>query len=33
MAQYYKDWKFKHPYPEDMQEVLERESGENLNWF
>lgn len=33
MAQYYKDWQFKHPYLEDLQEVLERETGESLNWF
>lgn len=33
MAQYYKEWKFKHPYPEDIREVLERETGEDLSWF
>lgn len=27
---YYDRWKFKHPYPEDMQLVFEQESGQNL---
>lgn len=33
MAQYYREWQFKHPYPEDLQKILETETGENLNWF
>jgi len=30
---YYTEWKFKHPQPEDMQEVFERVSGKQLGWF
>ena len=31
---YYDRWKFKHPYPEDMQLVFEQESGQELgNYF
>ncbi|HEY8399726.1 MAG TPA: M1 family metallopeptidase, partial [Cytophagaceae bacterium] len=33
MQQYYEQWKFKHPYPEDMQQVFEEVTGENLDWF
>ncbi|MBL7951322.1 MAG: M1 family metallopeptidase [Flavobacteriales bacterium] len=29
---YYDDWRFKHPQPQDMRKVFERESGHNLNW-
>ncbi|MBN4081610.1 M1 family metallopeptidase [bacterium AH-315-C07] len=30
---YYEKWKFKHPYPEDVKEVFEQESGLDLDWF
>ena len=29
---YYEEWKFKHPQPEDMRVVFERESGKDLGW-
>jgi aminopeptidase N len=28
---YYKEWQFRHPYPEDFKQVLERVSGKNLD--
>ncbi len=33
MHDYFADWKFKHPYPEDMQASLERSTGKDLSWF
>lgn len=33
MHTYYRQWQFKHPYPEDLQAVLERSTGEKLDWF
>lgn len=30
---YYDTWKFKHPLPDDMQEVFEKTSGKKLSWF
>lgn len=30
MRQYYKDWKFKHPYPEDFQQSIESTSRRSL---
>ncbi|MEO6546352.1 MAG: M1 family metallopeptidase [Ferruginibacter sp.] len=30
MQQYYQRWKFKHPYPEDVKEIMEEVSGRNL---
>lgn len=33
MKNYYKQWQFKHPYPEDIQAAFEQESGKNLSWF
>ncbi|HQW42464.1 MAG TPA: M1 family metallopeptidase, partial [Flavobacteriales bacterium] len=29
---YYNAWKFKHPQPEDMRVVFEKESGKDLGW-
>lgn len=29
---YYEEWQFKHPRPEDMKVVFERESGKDLSW-
>lgn len=33
MHAYFETWKFKHPQPEDMKSVLERESGKDLSWL
>jgi len=33
MHAYFDRWKFKHPYPEDLQAVFEENAGENLGWF
>jgi hypothetical protein len=34
MKAYFRDWKFKHPYPEDMELSMEQELGTDLkNWF
>ncbi|MBT9391709.1 M1 family metallopeptidase [Hymenobacter sp. NST-14] len=33
MHAYYEQWQFRHPYPEDMQAVFERVSGQKLGWF
>lgn len=30
---YFDKWKFKHPQPEDIQNVFEEVSGEDLDWF
>jgi hypothetical protein len=30
---FYNEWKFKHPYPEDLRRTFERESGVDLSWF
>ncbi len=32
MRAYYAEWKFKHPQPEDVRTVFERESGQDLSW-
>lgn len=33
MKQFYEAWKFKHPYPEDLQKVFETRTGKSLDWF
>jgi len=33
MQAYYNEWKFKHPYPEDFKQVLEKELGQDLTLF
>jgi hypothetical protein len=33
MAAYFEAWKFKHPSPEDLEEIFEITSGKNLDWF
>ncbi|MGV3505186.1 MAG: M1 family metallopeptidase [Adhaeribacter sp.] len=33
MQAYYQRWQFRHPYPEDLQQVFEEVSGEKLDWF
>ncbi|MCB0481354.1 MAG: M1 family metallopeptidase [Flavobacteriales bacterium] len=33
MQLFFRDWKFKHPGPKDLQQSLEKVSGQDLNWF
>jgi len=33
MHTYFKEWGFRHPYPDDMRLVFEGVSGKNLGWF
>jgi len=33
MQVYYDEWQFKHPQPQDLRVVLERESGKDLSWL
>ena len=33
MSAYYEKWKFRHPQPEDLQEVIETVSGKKMDWF
>lgn len=33
MQNYFEEWKFKHPSPEDLKSLFEKETGENLDWF
>src|SRR5690606_31194960 len=33
MLKYYDTWKFKHPTPNDLIRVFEKESGMELDWF
>ncbi len=33
MHRYFDEWKFKHPQPEDLRQVLENSTGKNLGWF
>jgi aminopeptidase N len=33
MHAYFSDWKFKHPYPEDMEASLEASTGDSLDHF
>jgi len=30
---YYQQWKFRHPQPEDLRLVFEKQTSKNLNWF
>ena len=30
---YYEDWKFRHPYPEDFFSYLEKHSDKDLSWY
>jgi len=30
---YYRQWKFKHPQPDDLRRVFESHTDKNLNWF
>ena len=31
MRNYYREWKFKHPYPEDFKASIEKSAGRNLD--
>lgn len=33
MREYFNRWMYRHPYPEDFFEVMERVSGRDLSWF
>jgi hypothetical protein len=33
MQKYFTVWKFKHPYPSDLQKIMENSTGEKLDWF
>lgn len=33
MRNYYQEWKFKHPLPNDMHNSFEKTCGEDLDWF
>lgn len=33
IRQYYRDWRYRHPYPEDLFQAFEAVSGQKLNWF
>jgi hypothetical protein len=33
MQDYFETWKFKHPYPEDFQTIVEKHVNEDLSWF
>ncbi|MCI5057004.1 MAG: hypothetical protein MRY83_12895, partial [Flavobacteriales bacterium] len=33
MQEYFETWKFKHPSPKDLREVLEKSTGKDLSWF
>ena len=33
MHEYYDTWKHKHPYPEDLQAIMQKHSDKSLDWF
>ncbi|WP_026628250.1 M1 family metallopeptidase [Dyadobacter alkalitolerans] len=33
MRRYYNEWKFKHPNPNDLKRIMEKESGLELDWY
>ncbi len=33
MHKYFDEWKFKHPQPEDFEELFVKETGDSLKWF
>lgn len=33
MKRYFSEWKFKHPNPNDLKRILEKESGLELDWY
>ena len=33
MHNYYRDWQFKHPHPDDIRKEFEQTTGKDLSWF
>ncbi len=33
MQEYFRQWKFRHPQPENLREIIETHSGKDLTWF
>ena len=33
IQEYFRQWKFRHPQPEDLREIIETQSGRDLTWF
>jgi hypothetical protein len=33
MKDYFQQWKFKHPYPEDFRKLAETQTGQDLSWW
>jgi len=33
MQEYYRQWEFKHPYPEDFKTIVQNETGKPTDWF
>jgi aminopeptidase N len=33
MQQFFMEWKFKHPYPEDLENIFEENTNKELDWF
>jgi hypothetical protein len=33
MRKYFEEWHFKHPQPQDLRRVFEKETGKDLSWF
>lgn len=33
MQKYFDEWKFKHPMPNDLRVIFEKETGKDLSWF
>ncbi|MCD4794668.1 MAG: M1 family metallopeptidase [Bacteroidales bacterium] len=33
MQKFYEDWKYKHPYPEDIRKAFEDGTGEDMSWL
>lgn len=33
MKEYFSVWKFKHPYPADLEKIFRRNTGKDLDWF
>ena len=33
MQKYYDTWQFKHPYPDDLKNIFEKQTGKKMDWF
>ncbi len=33
MQEYFEMWKFKHPYPEDLEKIVKKHVDEDMSWF